>query len=187
MMEPTRADYLECVQYLRQGKIVAYPTEAVYGLGCDPFNADAVANLLHLKHRAMKKGFILIAASWEQVEPLVEMLETKTLAHVLSTWPGPHTWAFPAKPHVPEWIRGVHKTVAIRVIAHPIAKKLCEMYGGPIVSTSANISDYPPIRDYRTMQMSFGDKISMILPGKVGGLMRPTSIRHAVTGEILRD
>ncbi len=186
-MQINKKDITSAVQALRRGEVVAYPTEAVYGLGCDPFNVEAVTIILQLKQRPIEKGFILVAASWEQIEPLVEPIEPPALYRVLNTWPGPTTWVFPARSDVPHWISGKHNTVAVRVSAHPIVKALCESFGGPIVSTSANIKGQPPIRDYRTTMMTFGDKVATILDGKVGKEISPTEIRYAITGEIIRS
>lgn len=174
------------LQCLKQGKIIAYPTEAVYGFGCDPFNSDAVTRLLQLKQRSIEKGLILVAAEWSQIESLVEPIPPRALAQVLATWPGPYTWLFPASSATPNWIRGRHRTVALRVSAHPIVQQLCKAYGGPIVSTSANREGEPPLRDSRTLQMMFGKQIDLIIPGKVGGQNNPTTIRDAVSGLVVR-
>lgn len=171
---------------LNQGKIIAYPTEAVYGFGCDPFKLDAVARLLRLKHRSVDKGLILVAADWRQIESLVEPIPPRALAQVLSTWPGPFTWVFPASQMAPSWIRGKHSTIALRVSAHPLVQQLCQAFDGPIVSTSANREGQPPLREYRMMQMMFGKEIDYILPGKVSGQSNPTIIRDAISGMILR-
>jgi len=174
------------VTCLRKGGIVAYPTEAVYGLGCDPFNVEAITRLLQIKHRSISKGFILIASAWEQLEHFVEPIDPQALVHVFSTWPGPFTWAFPASNEVPSWIRGDHTTVAVRVTSHPDASLLCERFGGAIVSTSANVEGHPPMRDEKMLQMVLGNEVNAILAGKVGGAIRPTEIRDAITGEIIR-
>lgn len=187
MNDKTQATIPEAINCLNQGGIIAYPTEAVYGLGCDPFNANAVAHLLSLKHRALKKGFILIASDWQQIKYLVTPIEPRALAQVFATWPGPVTWLFPATHEVPKWIRGEHTTVAVRITAHPVAKQLCEKFGNPIVSTSANIEGYPPARDARTLQLTFGKKIDLIVAGKLGSSPTPTQIRDAITGEIIRS
>jgi len=185
-MPTDQADIERAVQSLRRGNIIAYPTEAVYGLGCDPFNATAVAKILQLKERSIDKGFILVASSWEQIEPLVQPIEPPALYRVLDTWPGPTTWIFPAKSDVPQWIRGNHTTVAVRVSATSIVKALCEAFGDPIVSTSANLKNQPPVRDYRTAEITFGNKVATILEGKVGKETNPTEIRIAITGEVVR-
>lgn len=171
---------------LNKGGVIAYPTEAVYGFGCDPFNADAVGRLLQLKSRSVEKGLILVASDWRQIESLAEPIPPRALAQVLATWPGPVTWVFPARPEAPIWIRGRHSGVALRVSNHPVIQELCRAYGGPIVSTSANREGELPLRDYRTVKMVFGKQVDFIVPGKTGGLANPTTIRDAVTGDIIR-
>lgn len=187
MDEPSREEIKQAVAYLREGKIIAYPTEAVYGFGCDPFNLNAISDLLQLKQRPIKLGFIIIAADWEHLEQFVQPIEPAALARVLSTWPGPYTWAFPPSPDVPYWLKGDYPTIAVRVTGHPVARALCEEFDGPIVSTSANLSGTPPVRDYQAMKIIFGDQVSMILTGKTGGEPRPTAIRDAISGEIIRE
>jgi len=172
---------------LNQGKIIAYPTEAVYGLGCDPFNAHAVTKVLQLKQRSIEKGFILIAERWEQVEPLVLPIKPSALCQVLDTWPGPTTWVFPAnKDTVPKWIQGQHQGIAIRISNHPIIKALCYHFKKPLVSTSANIQGQPPICDAGTVKTTFGHQISVIIDGALGSQMRPTTIKDAITGAVIR-
>jgi L-threonylcarbamoyladenylate synthase len=175
------------VRCIRTGGIVAYPTEAVFGLGCDPFNAKAVRRLLALKQRPQAKGLILIAAEFRQIEPLLEPLAAATWERVLASWPGPHTWLLPARPWVPVWIRGHHPSLAVRVTAHPVAAALCRALGGPLVSTSANLSRRPPARSVLALGLQFGDRIDALLPGRLGDLAAPTPIRDALTGATLRN
>lgn len=171
---------------LRQGGIIAYPTEAVFGLGCDPFNKTAVNRILQLKNRDVAKGLILIAAAWEQLKPLVTDVPAAKLAAALATWPGPHTWLFPANAKVPAWIKGEHTSVALRVTQHPIAKAICEIFGGPIVSTSANIAHFSPAKTAAEVLAQFPHGIDYIISGEVGSLSNPTPIRDVMTGEIVR-
>lgn len=186
-MEILKANQItEAVTYLKQGKIVAHPTEAVFGLACDPDNIDAVSRLLQIKHRALNKGFIVIGASWEQIEPLVNYLRPDLLTQVFETWPGPTTWLFPASEHVPFWVKGEHEAVAVRITAHPVAKALCEQFGGPLISTSCNRSGDPPARDIRTIQLTLRDTVDYVIDAPLGGRMRPTEIRDVMTGEIVR-
>lgn len=186
-MEIIKPEQLDlAVQQLREGKVIAYPTEAVFGLGCDPDNVDAVSRILQIKHRALDKGFILIASSWEQIQPLVKYLTPDLLTRVFATWPGPVTWLFPASKNVPSWIRGSHDSVAVRVTAHPIAKALCEQFGGPIISTSCNKSGDPPARDIRNIQLTLNDTVDYVIDGPLGGRLRPSEIRDALTGEVIR-
>jgi len=174
-------------EILHQGGVIAYPTEAVYGLGCDPLNQQAVMRLLALKKRAVSKGLILIAASLEQLQPYLLPIEESRMVQVVDTWPGAVTWLFPASNNVPEWIRGQHDTVAVRVTDHPLASALCYLFGGPIVSTSANIEGQPPAKNAEEVAAVFSQQLALILDGNIGGLSKPTQIRDAVTGQIVRD
>lgn len=176
----------KAVAILKRGGIIAYPTEAVYGLGCDPFSERAVFRLLKLKHRSVGKGLILIASRWEQLENLVKPIAKKLLSKAQATWPGPVTWVFPATNIVPTWIRGAHDSVAVRVTNHHIAKALCEAYCGPIISTSANLEGQPVTQSSKEVSKQFPRGIDFIVSGKVGDLKSPTMIRDVLTGKVLR-
>jgi len=171
---------------LRAGGLVAYPTEAVYGLGCDPFNERATLRLLAMKGRAMHKGLILIAASHDQLQPLLQPQAESTLAPVLASWPGPHTWILPASARVPVWLTGGSGGIAVRVTAHPLAARLCRAFGGPLVSTSANTSGRPPARTALQARRALGKRVDYFLPGATGGAARPSEIRDARDGRLLR-
>lgn len=171
---------------LQAGGIVAYPTEAVYGLGCDPLNHDAVTRLLAIKQRPWQKGMILIASTAEQLKPYLLPLAPEIKEKVHATWPGPVTWLLPARPEVPYWLRGEHLTLAVRVTAHPLAAALCNVFGAPIVSTSANLARQEPARSALRVQRILGGRVDYILHGEVGKLMQPTEIRDAQTGQMIR-
>lgn len=173
------------VRALRAGAVIAYPTEAVWGLGCDPFNEAAVLRLLELKQRSEAKGLIIIAADVAQISPWLEALTPAQKTTVLATWPGPYTWIVPA-PQAPRWLRGAHDSLALRVSAHPGVQALCRAWGGPLVSTSANLSGQPPARDALALRRQFGAGLGCIVPGRLGGDARPSEIRDAVSGAVLR-
>lgn len=175
------------VKILNEGGIVAYPTEAVFGLGCDPQNEQSVIRLLKLKQRKKDKGLILIASSFDQLEPYIEELDDQTKQRILPTWPGSVTWTLPAKQHTSKLLTGRHNTIAVRVTNHPIARQLCEKWGGALISTSANISTNPPTRNLHEVSRIFGDKINYILDGKVGNLTQATQIKDGQTGKIIRN
>ncbi len=174
------------IHVVRQGGIIAYPTEAVYGLGCDPFNPAAVYRLLELKKRPEHKGLILISDQYERLVPLLGEVPEAHLAKIKNTWPGPVTWVMPAAANVPHWLRGRHTTLAVRVTAHPLAAALCRSLGMPLVSTSANLSQDPPARSALEARIRCGNSIDMILHGATGENKQPTQIRNALSGEILR-
>lgn len=178
---------IQAIQTLRQGGIIAYPTEAVYGLGCDPNNEQAVQRLLLLKQRPVNKGLILIAATLEQLAPYLAPIPPQRMQEVLATWPGPVTWIFPASPQTPAWIRGQYRSVAVRVTAHPIAKQLCLAFDSPLVSTSANQSQSPPAKSPQEVRAMFPEGIEVIIEGELGGLSKPTEIRDVLSGKVWRD
>lgn len=175
----------DAVRVLRAGEVVAYPTEAVWGLGCDPLDPAACQRLLALKQRQPDKGLILIAVRVEDLMPFIEIPDAAALARARASWPGPHTWVFPASAAASRWITGVHRSVAVRVTAHPIAGALCAAFGGALVSTSANRAGEPPARSAEEVRAQFGPGL-FLLPGPTGGLATATPIRDALTGQTYR-
>ncbi|MFP4146937.1 MAG: L-threonylcarbamoyladenylate synthase [Halorhodospira sp.] len=171
---------------LRSGGVVAYPTEAVWGLGCDPWCAAAIERLLSLKGRSAMKGLILIAAEPEQLTPFLAPLPTACAVQVHATWPGPVTWVLPAAEQTPAWLTGGRESMAVRVTAHPVASALCQAFGGALVSTSANRAAGRPARNASAVRRYFGERIDALVPGAVGDLQRPTPIRDGRTGAYLR-
>ena len=170
---------------IRRGGLVAYPTEAVYGLGCDPRNPLAVLDLLALKSRPIHKGLILIAADFDQLRPYVTEASPARMAEVRASWPGPHTWLLPARANTPEWLTGEHTTLAVRVTAHPVANALCRL-AGPLVSTSANPAGRRPARDPLTVRRYFDDALDLVVAGPVDRMRGPSAIRDAASGRLLR-
>lgn len=179
----------EAVDALRGGGVIAYPTEAVWGLGCDPFDEAAVRRLLAIKQRPVEKGLILIAANLEQLRPALELtaLPTERLTAVLASWPGPHSWVMPASEQAPAWITGTHAGIAVRVSAHPEVVALCQAFGGALVSTSANLSGQPPARTRDALASELLALLDGVTTGSTGALERPTPIRDALSGQPLRE
>ncbi len=176
----------QAIEQIHAGGLIAYPTEAVYGLGCDPLNQNAVFNLLALKNRSADKGLILIASSLTQLEPYLQ-LNQQILSRIQTSWPGPVTWIIPAQPWVPEWLTGTHSTLAVRVTAHPVAQLLCEKYGQALVSTSANIQAKPPAsKSWMVSRNLNHPKDLFIVPGEVGKLKQATAIFDAVNYQKIR-
>jgi L-threonylcarbamoyladenylate synthase len=171
---------------LRAGGIVAYPTEAVFGLGCLPAERDAVSRLLKIKRRSVRKGFVVIAAELADLEPLVELPRGPMRREVLATWPGPVTWALTARRGVPAWLTGGRGTLAVRVTSHPIARALCLAVGGAVISTSANVSRRRPHTRLLRLRRDLGRQIDYVLAGDLGAEPRPTTIRDGVSGRVLR-
>ena len=180
-------DIAGTVAALRAGGVVAYPTEAVWGLGCDPFDQAAVERLLAIKQRPVDKGLILVAASPAQLDGLADWdaLPPERRDAVLASWPGPNTWIVPATPRVPRWITGGHESVALRVSAHPVVAALCAAFG-PVTSTSANLAGEPPARRQADLDPRLVAMLDAVCPGETGALASPTQIRDARDGTVLR-
>ncbi|NOQ16341.1 MAG: tRNA threonylcarbamoyladenosine biosynthesis protein RimN [Methyloprofundus sp.] len=171
---------------LQQGRIIAYPTESVYGLGCDPYNEIAALQLLSLKQRPMYKGLILIAADISQLSPFIQADEA-ILNRISPSWPGPITWVIPAQSWVPEYLKGQHSSLAVRVSAHPVVQQLCKQFGGAIISTSANISQQKPARSALVVRQYFSANEVFVLSGQTSQLQQPTAIYDAQSGQCLRS
>ena len=104
----------QAIRCIRAGGVIAYPTEAVWGLGCDPTNEESVQRILELKSRPEHKGLVLVGSSLEQFKHLIRPLSADDLAKVNATWPGPITWILPCYDDVPSWLRGEHHSLADR-------------------------------------------------------------------------
>lgn len=178
----------DIVAALKNNNVIAYPTEAVFGVGCDPDSELAVTRLLALKQRPVDKGLILIAASFEQLKPYVDEQALNAVQRdaVFSRWPGPVTFVFPALPSTPRWLTGRFDSLAVRVTDHPLVKALCLQYGKPLVSTSANLSGLPPCRTAEEVLQQFGGEFP-VLRGETSGRQNPSEIRDALTGELFRQ
>jgi L-threonylcarbamoyladenylate synthase len=183
-----RSSIAETAAALRGGGVVAYPTEAVWGLGCDPRDEAATLRLLALKAREVEKGLILIAAEEAQLAPFIDMavLDAAQRDAVRASWPGPHTWIVPASAGAPRWITGAHVGIAVRVSAHAPVIDLCTAFGGALVSTSANRAGEPAARVIGQLDPRIIAAVDAVLDGETGALQRPTEIRDARTGAVLR-
>ncbi|WWP01494.1 MAG: Sua5/YciO/YrdC/YwlC family protein [Candidatus Dasytiphilus stammeri] len=173
---------------LREDAVIAYPTEAVFGLGCNPDSQKAVRQLLSLKQRPIENGLILVAADYQQIQPYIDddKLLSKQRELIGSLWPGPITLVLPAHPKTPSWITGRFSSVAVRVSNYPPVKELCRAFKRPLVSTSANFHGSPPCRSIKQLRNQFGYQL-LIYPGKVGSLQHPTEIIDIFTGKIIRS
>ncbi len=182
------ANIADAIAALRRGGVIAYPTEAVWGLGCDPVNEAAVMRLLALKQREVDKGLILIAADTAQLASYIDMaaLDDTQRAAVLASWPGPHTWIVPASAHAPAWITGSHAGIAVRVSAHPLVIALCKAYGAALVSTSANVAAQPAVSTRDALDPVIVAGVDAVTGGETGDQLRPTTIRDARSGDTLR-
>lgn len=172
---------------LKAGETVAYPTESVWGLGCDPANRKAMERLVALKQRPLEKGVILIAADLDQVAHLLAPLPAQTRQAAEALWPGFVTCLLPdVGAQVPEWIRGRHSTVAVRVSRHPSVQALCRAFGGPIVSTSCNPAGRKPARTSLEARRYFNASVEHFMTGATLQKTGPSPILDLNSGHYLR-
>jgi L-threonylcarbamoyladenylate synthase len=170
---------------LRQGAVLAYPTEGVFGVGCDPRFEPGLERVLAIKGRSARMGLILVAASVAQVLEFACAVGGERMSEVLQSWPGPVTWVLPARRGVSPLVTGGRDTVAVRVTAHPVAAALCAAFGRAVVSTSANLSGRPAARSALAARRALGAELDGVVPGRVSG-GGPSVIRDAADGRILR-
>ncbi|MGH8232936.1 MAG: L-threonylcarbamoyladenylate synthase [Rhodanobacteraceae bacterium] len=176
----------EAAAVLHRSGVLAYPTEGVYGLGCDPDDRAAFERVFAIKRRSPEQGVLLIAADFAQIEGWLGDAPEAAAERARKLWPGPHTFIFPRSPRVPDWVAGGHSGIALRVTAHPPSVLLCRAFGGPIVSTSANRHGETPAHSARDIAAMFGDELDGVLDAPLGGLDHPTPITDAVSGAIIR-
>lgn len=173
------------VHCLQQNGLIAYPTEAVFGLGCNPRNEQAVQRLLTLKQRSADKGLLLIAANTAQLSDWAN-IPANTLRSLNNHWPASTTYLFDAAANVPSWITGTHTKIAVRVTSHPIAAALCQRFGGALVSTSANLSGQPPARSAIEVAQQLGALLDTIVEGECDPNAKPSTIVDFASGAIIR-
>jgi L-threonylcarbamoyladenylate synthase len=189
-------DIASAVSALQQGQVIAYPTEAVFGVGCDPDNIQAIETLLQIKQRAKSKGLILIAADFAQLIPYiaVEQLTASQTERMLDSWQqsagkkdiAAVTWVVPSSTRCSDWLTGQFETIAIRVCDHPTVQQLCQAFGKPITSTSANLSGLAPCRVASEVQQQLAEQVAVILHAPTGGRTLPSEIRDINTCHIYR-
>lgn len=203
----THASLDQAAGWLQAGHLLAYPTESVWGIGCDPFNKEAVLQLLALKNRPIEKGMIVVTDSAQRIAPLLASLSTTQRLAVLDSWRmashehtrQAHTWLLPlgddSAHTIPSWITGSHHSVAVRVIAHPLIQALCaQMVSdtnpyGFIVSTSCNPSSHPPALTLTEAMAYFAEHTAApvaYLQGETLGYELPSQIHDAMNGRIIR-
>ncbi|HSP85278.1 MAG TPA: Sua5/YciO/YrdC/YwlC family protein [Psychrobacter sp.] len=202
---------IQASHWLQKGQLLVYPTESVWGIGCDPFNQQAVMQLLTIKQRPIEKGMIVVTDSPSRITALLDGLSIAQRQNVLDSWQTDsingtakqaHTWLLPISHNlpisIPSWITGAHDSVAVRVIDHPLVKQLCahmvsasNPYGF-VVSTSCNPSGQSPALSLSEAQRYFlsdnenSNECVGYLKGETLGYQLPSQIGDALTGQIIR-
>lgn len=158
----------KAARLVRKGGLVVYPTDTVYGLGCDPFDEKAVARLFDAKGRSTKPVPVL-CDSLESALGLGSMNETAlSLAHVF--WPGALTLVVPLRRKLPYLVDQGSGEVGVRVPALKACTELIRLCGGFLTGTSANLSGRPSCRTAAEAAKALGEKVDLVLDGgRLGG------------------
>lgn len=183
---PSQHRLAHAARVLRAGGIVAHATEGVWGLACDPLQADAVERVLALKQRDVARGLIVIGATPEDLAPFVAPDATSLWQSATRYWPGPVTCILPARVGTPSWLTGDHDGIALRQSAHATSAALSRVFGGPLVSTSANVAGRPPVRSAWQLRARLGHGVDFILGGRIATPGVPSQIRDMHSGQTLR-
>lgn len=159
-------------EYLRQGKIVAFPTETYYGLAVDAENDESIKRLFEIKKRPSNKPLILLIESVSQLQGLASSIPEPFHSLMEKYWPGPLTLIFPSHTKLSKKLTAESGTIGIRISPHPVASQLVKKFGGPITATSANISGIEPVSTADEVRKMFGADVDYILDGGTseGGL-----------------
>ena len=177
---------------LQAGELIAYPTEAVFGLGCDAFNIKALKKLRAIKNRTSHKGFIVICSSIEQLKKSFPGIQLTKEQWGQLTQPQSHptTWLLPITQNIKSsrnrYLVGKNRSLAVRISEHPLAKALCEQFGGPIVSSSANKAGAKPAKKLMLVRKNFRKQVKNYVAGALGDFVEPSQIIDIKTGKVIR-
>lgn len=172
---------------VQRGAVFAYPTDTIWGFGCHPLHAPAVHRILDIKQRPVSKGLILLASDITYLEPyLKKHLDNKEIHQLGSITDQPTTWLVEASPHCPIWLRGQFPTIAVRLTSHPFVQRLCDTLKAPIISTSANRSGCPTIRNAIQARRQFGAELDYIVEGFRSGGKKASKIKSLAGNQIIR-
>lgn len=185
----------QAAQIIKNGGVIAFPTDTFYGLGCDPFNANSVEKIYQLKNRPSHKAILLLISSLKMLDKCVVLdkltKEQKEYFKLLSEhfWPGPLTIVLPANDLLASNLVSPEKTVGVRYPNYLIAQELTQAVGGIITATSANLSGQANIETGSDVKIQFGNNLDYILDrgkspgGKASSVIDLTSDRPVLVRE----
>ena len=169
------------------GAIFAYPTEAVFGLGCNINNKNSIIKILTIKKRDSSKGLIVISDSIDKIRDLIDSKYHKILDKSNMNTEIPTTWLCPASDKALDLITGSTGKIALRITKHPVAYEICRTLNYPIVSTSANLAGKTPLTNAKEVVSSFGEDIDYVIEGEVDITKSPSRIVDLVSKKVLRE
>ncbi len=151
------------VEIVKKGGLIIYPTETVYGLGCDPYNKKAVKKVFEVKGRTAKPLPLLVSSLKKALD--LAFFPKPALKIAKKYWPGPLTLVLKRKKKAPEFLGGDPSLIGLRVSKHPVASQIVRLCGGTLVGTSANLSGNKPSTTAQEAAKQLGNKVDLILDG----------------------
>ncbi len=164
------------VEVIRAGKLLLYPTDTIYGLGCDPFQPDALRRILELKGRASSKGLLVLVHSPAAALSLAVGVPSTFESLAARFWPGPVTFLLPAPSGLPELLVGKGGLIGVRCPSHSFLGRLLTDLDSPLVSTSANISGKPEPHSIAELRQLFKGKVDLFLDAGQLPKRQPSSV-----------
>jgi L-threonylcarbamoyladenylate synthase len=149
---------------LRQGHLVVFPTDTLYGVGCHAFNAEAIERLYAIKERPTEKGIPILLADGDDLDKVAVELPAIARALIAQFWPGPLTLIVPKRPSLPANL-SPNDGIAVRVPAHRVARQLIRAAGGAVATSSANISGAEPARDGAEAYEALVGRVAAVIDG----------------------
>jgi tRNA threonylcarbamoyl adenosine modification protein (Sua5/YciO/YrdC/YwlC family) len=167
------------IEILRKGGIIVYPTDTVYGIGCDLKNRRAIERLCHiLEIKPQKLDLSFICNDLSHISEYVRRIDTPVFKYLKQSLPGPYTFLFESNSNVPKILDVNKKTVGIRIPDHPIPREIVKLLGNPLITSS--IKDDDKIKEYTTdpeeIYEDFKHKVDLVIDGGPGGNIPSTII-----------
>jgi tRNA threonylcarbamoyl adenosine modification protein (Sua5/YciO/YrdC/YwlC family) len=162
---PDERALIAAAEAVLRGGIIAFPTDTLYGLGCSLFDVSAVEMVARLKRRDPSLAVISLIPDPKQVYGLAEEITDVAQRLMARYWPGPLSLIFRAAPIVPARVRGAGGTVALRCPKDPLCLRLLDRIGGPVVTSSANLTGQRPAETADEVLRIFGNQIDLVLDG----------------------
>lgn len=172
-------------EILDAGGVIAYPTEGVYGIGCRPDNLEAVSRVIDIKGRKAGAGLILIAPDADMFADWIAptAIELERLRKPTNT---PVSWIVTAAGHLDPALTGGRQTLAVRVVNHPVVRRLCYATSSALVSTSANRSGHRAAKTAFQARCWLGNELDYVISGPLGNASGPSEIRVAQSNQVIR-
>lgn len=170
---------------VKNGGVIAYPTDTIYGLGCDPYNPDAIEKINRIKQRPLNKQFILLAGNIDQLRSLIQLSKDQEKTITQNT--EPTSWVVKASKFAPPWLTDSSGNLTIRISSHDDVQRLSQALGNAIISTSANISGKPPAKNSLQLHKYFHHKVDKILISDKKPAGKASKIIRLCDNYVIRD